>query len=104
MKVNVYGIFDVKAKMYSSPFFLPHDGQAIRAFSDLALDSKSIISSHPDDYKLYRLTSFDDCSGCFGVVDPESGDIVPDDVLPAFLSNASDFVAPLVEPSPFVPE
>ncbi len=93
MKVNVYAIFDKKAKMYASPFFLPHDPQAIRAFGDLVVDPKSSISVHPEDYSLYRLTSFDDCSGMFGRVD-DHGKIVSDVSPPDFLAHASDFGRP----------
>lgn len=81
MKVNVYSIFDEKAAAYAPPFFMGHNGQAIRAFSDLVEDNKSAISRHPADYTLYKLGEFDDNSGVIKGVQPE------------FLARASDFVS-----------
>lgn len=82
MKLNVYSIFDVKAQCYSNPFFMPHNGQALRAFSDLVCDEKSSINKHPEDYILYRLAEYDDVSGVFvGLKGPE------------FIANAVDFIA-----------
>lgn len=63
MVVRMYAIFDEKGQMYSSPFCLAHDSQAIRAFGDTACDATSRINKHPDDYRLYWLGTFDDCSG-----------------------------------------
>lgn len=81
MLLNVYSIFDVKAKIYSNPFFMSHNGQALRAFSDLVTDSKSMINKHPTDYMLYRLAEFDDNAGIFTALKN-----------PEFLANAVDFV------------
>lgn len=82
MILNIYAVYDIKAQAYSNPFFLPHNGQALRGFSDHVQDEKSAVAKHPEDYKLYQLGTFDDVSGLFTA-----------EKVPVFLANASDFVA-----------
>lgn len=80
MTVSVYSIFDVKGKSFANPYFMLHDGQALRAFSDVVEDKSTVIARHPSDYKLYKI----------GTYDPTSGVLVGLPV-PEFLANASDF-------------
>ena len=65
MKLKMFAIYDVKADCYLTPFFFPANGQALRAFGDLANDSNSIIGRHPVDYKLCLVGEFDDSDGEF---------------------------------------
>lgn len=81
MKVGVYSVFDKKAQAYLPPFFLPHDGQAVRAFSDIVMNKETSINSHPEDYSLNRLAMFDDNSGEF-----------VSEAKPVFMNNAVEFI------------
>lgn len=83
MKLNVYSVFDDKAKVYSKPFNMAHNGEALRLFADAVSDVKSSLNRHPSDYHLYRLAEFDDVSGVFKSL-PNG---------PEFLAHAIDFVA-----------
>ena len=65
--LNIYSIYDSKAKTYNLPFFCKQDGQALRSFIDLVNDPRSEVSKHPEDYSLFCLASFDDEDG---VIDP----------------------------------
>ncbi len=65
MKLIVFGIFDVKAKCYSPPFFMSHNGQAIRFLQDLCSNVEAPIAKHPEDYILYSLAEFDNETGKF---------------------------------------
>lgn len=85
MKLNIFSIFDEKAEAYSTPFFQSHVGQALRSFSDLALDDKASISRHPQDYSLYHIGEFDPCSSHI-ISYPE----------PRLLARASEFTKHLV--------
>ena len=38
--LNVYSVYDSKARTYNTPFFMKQDGQALRAFIDLANDNR----------------------------------------------------------------
>lgn len=63
MKTNVYAIFDEKAEIYGTPFFMHNDALAHRAFDDLRNDPGSTLYKHPTEFKLYRIGSFSDDSG-----------------------------------------
>lgn len=81
MLLKVFSIRDEKGKCFGQPFFMAHNGMALRAFSDLIQDNKTTVNHHPEDFKLYLLGEFDDNSG--GLSD------VPQ---PEFLAHATDFV------------
>jgi hypothetical protein len=72
MKLNVYSIYDTAAAAYMRPFFMPSDGQATRAFTDLATQADHEIGKHPEDYFLCRLAVFDDGKGSFADEDNET--------------------------------
>ena len=63
MKQNIYSIFDTASGLYSRPFFTQSDAEAIRSFSDIAVDAEHPIGRHPSDYTLFRLGIFDDRDG-----------------------------------------
>lgn len=64
MTLIIYGIRDTKADAYTRPpFFLSTEGQALRAFIDLAKTPDSDVGMHPEDYGLYELGSFDQATG-----------------------------------------
>ena len=62
MRVNVYAIFDVASGVYK-PFFMQADGEAIRAFDDMAVNAETDIGKHPEDYSLARCGVYDDRTG-----------------------------------------
>lgn len=82
MILHMFSLFDTKANFFNTPFFFPHIGQAIRAASDLAADSSTIIGRHPEDYCLFKLGGFNDQSGEFMAQLPEN------------LGNCSTFLKP----------
>ncbi len=63
MKLNAYSVFDQASGLYCRPFFAQSDGEAVRQFSDLALDADHPVGKHAADYTLFRLGIFDDNSG-----------------------------------------
>lgn len=65
MKYKVYTIFDMKVGAYMQPFFMRQNGEAIRAFTDLANDKSKTIGANPEDFSLYYIAEFDDESGLF---------------------------------------
>ena len=71
MKLNVYTIFDGATGAYMRPFFLQSDGQAMRAFTDIATDREHEVGKHPEDYSLYRVGLYDDNKGCLVHEDKE---------------------------------
>jgi len=85
MVLKVFSIFDVKASVFSQPFFSTHNGTALRSFSDLVGEQGTSVCKHPEDFKLYCLGEYDDNSGAL-LSKPQ----------PEFLANASDFVKSVV--------
>lgn len=69
MKLSVFAIYDTKALVYGTPFFMDSPGRAVRAFSDLANDRQSAINKHPSDYMLWEIAIFDDNTGRFVSLD-----------------------------------
>lgn len=79
---RLYSVFDEKASAFARLFAFSQDGEALRAFGETVNDPKTSLASHPGDFKLYRMGTFDDASG---MITPEKQ--------PVFLANATDFVA-----------
>lgn len=63
MKINIYGIFDSKAKVFSRPFFVPNHAVAKRMLAWLARDPQSEVSKAPVDYTLFHIAVWDDEAG-----------------------------------------
>jgi len=81
MKLTIFSVFDTKASVFGTPFFMPSVGTAVRAFGDLVQDPKSTVNRHPSDFILYEIGEFDDNSSqCVSLPTPRH------------LAHASDFV------------
>lgn len=72
MITKVYSIFDVKTDAFTTPFFAPANGAAMRSFKDLVNDKQSVPGRYPGDFKLVRIGEFDDVSGVLVPCTPES--------------------------------
>lgn len=71
MILRMYAFFDSKASYFSAPFFLSHDGLAMRAASDLVNDRSTSLSRHPADFTLMYLGEFDDQTAQMLAVPPQ---------------------------------
>lgn len=63
MTLRIYSVHDVKAGTFATPFFVPTEGLARRAFVDLCRDTRTTISQHPEDFALFYLGEFIQESG-----------------------------------------
>lgn len=72
MILFAFSIFDIKSEVFSPPFFMSSNGEAVRAFKDLANDAGTMIGRHPSDFRLMRLGTFDNATGEFTRDDPGS--------------------------------
>ena len=66
MKV-IISVYDVKADVYTPPFFVHTKGEAVRSFSDEVNNKGSAIAAHPENYMLFCLGEFDESSGALKV-------------------------------------
>lgn len=80
MITRMFSVYDIKAEIFNTPFFMPSRGQAIREFGDLVRDPQSRLSKHPGDYKLVQIGVFDDATGT----------LLPDERIET-VSQGSDF-------------
>lgn len=72
--LNLYSVFDQKAKAYLAPFAMTNDDVAMRAFADTVNDGESPMAKHPEDYTLIRLGTFDDDTG--EITKPELAEVL----------------------------
>lgn len=61
--MNIYTIFDSKAKVYINHFDEETDEAAQRMFSQMANDPKSMICAHPADFTLFGIGGWDKYNG-----------------------------------------
>jgi len=61
--VSCYSIFDLKALVYSNPFYAPNNAVATRLFKQAANDPQSHIHANPEDYVLVFVGNFDEHTG-----------------------------------------
>ncbi len=79
--LELFCIRDSQAEAFMRPFCAQSSGAAIRSFSDMVNSQGSeLISSHPEDFTLFSLGSFDEQDGMLTVHEPRS------------LGNGSTFV------------
>lgn len=65
MVLKMYSIRDQKSEVYNLPFFQKTHGEAERSFRTTAMDQKTTICQHPEDFDLYFLGEYDDNTGKF---------------------------------------
>lgn len=67
MLLVVCVVRDRAVDAFMRPFFVTHVGGALRGFTDEvnAKSGDSPVASHPDDYELYELGSFNDADASF---------------------------------------
>lgn len=62
MKLKLFAIYDTKTKAYLNPFVSLNEATASRSVS-AAISSDPVFSTHPDDFSLWEVASFDSTSG-----------------------------------------
>lgn len=65
MILQVYSIYDKRARVYQGMICFTNDDVALRYFSDLLKDKNSMIGAHPEDYIIFNIGQFNDTFGKF---------------------------------------
>ncbi|AXH73617.1 MAG: nonstructural protein [Microviridae sp.] len=65
MILQVFAVYDSKAKAYAQPFYAPNKGLATRYFADGANDPTLQMCKHSEDFTLFHLGSWNDENGSF---------------------------------------
>lgn len=63
--LKVYSVHDKKVERYLQPFFCPHVGDALRAFERDCVNKETILHTHPEDFELHEVATFDEKKGIF---------------------------------------
>lgn len=70
MKLYVCAVRDRAVDAFGVPFFCKAVGEAARSFDDEVNRAESVFYSHPDDYDLYLLGTYDDATGAMDCNSP----------------------------------
>lgn len=81
MKLLAFVVRDEKADAFAHPFFSSANGLAVRQFGDWCQDTNTPLGRHPEDFRLYRVGSWDDELGKFS-----------NEVAPVLLSSGGEFI------------
>ena len=60
---DYYAIFDIKADRYLTPFPETNNATALRQFEAIVNNPESFVYTHPEDYQLFRVGSWDHIQG-----------------------------------------
>jgi len=63
MKQFMFALYDSKARVFCTPFFVPTQAVALRAFRHVANDEATQVSASPEDFTLFELGTWDDDKG-----------------------------------------
>lgn len=80
MILQAYTVYDTATSAYMRPFFCHSNGEAVRLFTDTCNDKNTPIGSHPADYILFRIGTYDDANALL------------DSILPLNLGSALEFI------------
>lgn len=62
MRLNAYSFYDVKAGVFSHPFYVVNDEVAMRNAEQMS-KQEGVLQKYPKDFQLYRIGTFDDSAG-----------------------------------------
>lgn len=63
MKMYLYAVYDMKARVFCIPFSAPNEQVALRSFEYSANHSDNDIGRYPSDFGLYEVGVFEDDTG-----------------------------------------
>lgn len=64
-KMKVYVVHDSKVGAYMQPFFCRTVGEALRSWTAVCNDGKSMMSTYPGDFSLFEVAEYDEGTGRF---------------------------------------
>lgn len=60
MILDIFSVYDSKAKAFLPPFFMVNSMVARRSFGEAANDANHQFCKHPEDYTLFKIGTWDD--------------------------------------------
>lgn len=81
MKLEMYSIYDIKSKIFTTPRYAINENTAKRMFYCVFNENKSMYKIFPNDYQVFKIGTFDDVTA----------EIILE-ARPTFMWQASEFV------------
>lgn len=75
MKRSMYSLLDEKSLVYSPPVLFDNDEVAVRALRREAQEPNTMLSTNPEDFRLYYVGTFNDA---MGTIEPDDHRLVLD--------------------------
>lgn len=63
MKLQMMAVYDLKARAYLPPFFVPHVDVGLRHIGHAAQDPQHQLCKFAEDFEIFHLGEFDDSTG-----------------------------------------
>jgi len=76
MILQIFCIFDSKAQVFNTPFYMKHQADAVRACIEVGSDPSTTPGKYPEDFSLFYLGTFDDSTGRHELTLPASLGVV----------------------------
>lgn len=70
MKKPICAVKDLKLGLFDTPITFRHIGEAIREFDSLKTKPETKFGSHPGDFELFQVATFDEELGTFENLTP----------------------------------
>lgn len=71
MNLQMFSVYDIKARAFLRPFCMPNADMAIRALKDSAHEPDHSFAKNPEDYTLYSVGEFSEDTGAITTTLPE---------------------------------
>lgn len=68
--MNIFTIFDTKAKAYMQPFFSKNAATALREVQSAVDNTEHGFNTHAEDYSLFHIGNYDENSGKIDPISP----------------------------------
>lgn len=65
MKLQIFAVYDAKAKAFAHPFYAPNRDVAVRHFANGANDPTLQLATNSEDFTLHHLGEWDDGDASF---------------------------------------
>lgn len=66
--MQIFSVYDSAANAFMSPFFIPAKGLAIRSFQEAVNKPGTPLNTHPADFTLFELGTFDEGKCIFNIL------------------------------------
>lgn len=70
MLMKMFCIYDRKSEAYHPPGCAHSAGHALRNYSDVFRNPATVFCTHPDDFQIYEIGTFDDATGVTTCIKP----------------------------------